>query len=140
MLVSDQAPPVASPDQFLTADFQECGRFSGTPDIATVNCTEPVRGRYVYIYLPRTDVLTLCEVEVYQYSKYRIFPFNTIVYLRILMYDLDKVEHANVCLDKVEHTNVCLDKVEHANVCLDKVEHANVYLDKVEHTNVCLDR
>ena len=48
--------------------FISCGQFSGYPAAGAtghVTCRPgPIRGRFVYITLPRTETLTLCEVMI----------------------------------------------------------------------------
>jgi len=46
-------------------DAQECGSIGGSSDVMTINCVEGTVGRYVYIYIPNANYLTLCEVEVF---------------------------------------------------------------------------
>ena len=36
-----------------------------SPNILNVACKDRTKGRYVQIYKPTSDALTLCEVEVY---------------------------------------------------------------------------
>ena len=53
--------------------FNECHRYSGTPpagSTVTVFCDAgPIWGRYVTIYVPRAEWLTLCEVQVYAFNS-----------------------------------------------------------------------
>ena len=68
VLISDTGFPVSS-SQLDTDQFQLCGQYPGIPPAAVksrVKCPwGGITGRYVYITLLRTEILTLCEVEVY---------------------------------------------------------------------------
>ena len=68
VLISDVGFPVNS-SMLNTDQFHLCGQFPGIPPAAVksrVKCPwGGIMGRYVYITLPRTGVLTLCEVQIY---------------------------------------------------------------------------
>ena len=68
VLISDTGFPVSS-SQLDTDQFQLCGQYPGIPPASVksrVKCPwGGITGRYVYITLPRTDYLTMCEVLVY---------------------------------------------------------------------------
>ena len=52
--------------------YNECGQYSGTPpggQFVTVTCDSGSIGQYVFIYLPTSNYLTICEVEVYHTGK-----------------------------------------------------------------------
>ena len=52
-------------------DYARCGQYEGTPsEVSTIDCTPGTIGRYVYVYLPSSNYLTLCEVEVYGERTY----------------------------------------------------------------------
>ena len=46
--------------------FSRCGQFSGQPgDVETMSCAPDATGRYLYVYLPTTQFLAICELEAY---------------------------------------------------------------------------
>ena len=50
--------------------YARCGQYQGTPpSISSVVCAAGTIGRYLYVYLPSTNYLTLCEVVVFGRSK-----------------------------------------------------------------------
>ena len=66
-------PPVNS--VMSLDDYARCGQYEGTPtEVSTIDCTAGTIGRYLYVYLPSSNSLTLCEVEVYGERKYPILP------------------------------------------------------------------
>ena len=70
--VSDIAPS-ESTDPSSSIGFTECHRYSGIPPASstvTVFCdVAPIWGRYVTIYLPIKEALTICEVQVYGFNR-----------------------------------------------------------------------
>ena len=62
------APPVTAVDDL--DGYARCGQYGGTPpEVSTIDCTAGAIGRYLYVYLPASNYLTLCEVEVYGERK-----------------------------------------------------------------------
>ena len=49
-----------------------------------MNCDNAVEGRYLYLYLPASNVLTMCEVEAYNESEYKKVFYS----LRIMQYNM----------------------------------------------------
>ena len=70
--VSDIAPS-ASTHPSSAAGFTECHRYQGIPpesSTVTVLCdVAPIWGRFVTIYLPANEALTICEVQVYEFNS-----------------------------------------------------------------------
>jgi len=61
-VASDQL--LAAGDDFTTlTDYDVCAS-GGADSTVTLDCAE-AEGRYVYLYLPSTEYLTLCEVEIH---------------------------------------------------------------------------
>ena len=72
--VSHQRPPLQNPLELETAAFRLCGaRTSATKagELVPITCPKSTRGRYVYIYLPRKDYLTMCEVQIYAEGNFK---------------------------------------------------------------------
>ena len=70
-MASNQAPPLDDATALDGEGFLRCGQYGGSPPVggdAVMVCTEGVRGRYVYIYVP-DNVLTLCEVQIFDEGK-----------------------------------------------------------------------
>ena len=66
--ISDINPPPGNVNDL--DGYTRCGQFSGFPDPkGTVYCPADMEGRLVYVYLPETNYLALCEVEVYGTRK-----------------------------------------------------------------------
>ena len=68
--VSDQHPPISSGRDLRQEDM--CGRYEGTPPTSStvkVFCQGTPRGTHVYITVPYTDYLVVCEVEVFGEGK-----------------------------------------------------------------------
>ena len=54
--------------------YRKCGQFPGKPQMIVPNkleCDEKAIGRYLYVYLPKTGYLLICEVEVFGLRKYQ---------------------------------------------------------------------
>ena len=70
--VSDIAPS-ESTDPSSAVGFTECHRHSGIPPASsavTIFCdVVPIWGRYVTIYLPHTEALTICKVQIYEFNR-----------------------------------------------------------------------
>ena len=72
---SDIKPPIPSGNNLDHRGFRRCGQYEGTPPAsapAVVNCGEDAIGRYVYIYVPATGTVQLCEAEVYGSRKWLV--------------------------------------------------------------------
>ena len=68
VVLTENQPPVSSGTQLDMPGFNRCGQYSGTPqdyEVATIQCADGVVGRYLYIYIPHSEYLQFCEVEVY---------------------------------------------------------------------------
>lgn len=73
MTASDFEPPASSGYNFDHIGYRECGQFSGTPTAGMpteIECDELSVGRYVYVWIPSTQYMTLCEVEIFGTRKY----------------------------------------------------------------------
>ena len=71
--LSDIKPPVSSGFNLDHLGYRRCGQYGGTPDAAKparLDCKEDAVGRYLFVYLPGTEYLTICEVEAYGLSKF----------------------------------------------------------------------
>ena len=67
VLISNTSFPVNS-SQLATEPFRLCGQFPGIPLAAAISrlkCPGAIIGRYVYITLPGSEALTLCEVQLF---------------------------------------------------------------------------
>ena len=59
---------ISSHDSFDPGNFTDCLHVPGAlapAENRVLRCDRPVRGRYVAVYMNRTDVSSLCEVEIY---------------------------------------------------------------------------
>ena len=71
--VSDRTPPVKNPKDLDGSGYSLCAKYSAKPkagQIINMKCRANAAGRYVYVYIPTTNYLTICEVEVYGDRKY----------------------------------------------------------------------
>ena len=71
--VSDRTPPVKTPKDLDGSGYSLCAKYSAKPkagQIINMKCRANAAGRYVYVYIPTTNYLTICEVEVYGDRKY----------------------------------------------------------------------
>ena len=72
VVASDFKPPAPSGYNLEHEGYRECGRWKGIPaagKVATLKCDEKAIGRYVYIFIPGTEYLTICEAEIYGLRK-----------------------------------------------------------------------
>ena len=72
MKVSKQAPPLKNSKDLNGDKFALCGDYDKDAKPGQridIKCKEGAEGRYVYVYIPKKDYLTLCEVEIYGNSK-----------------------------------------------------------------------
>ena len=72
-MASDFRPPAPSGYNLDHEGYRRCGQWNGQPPLSSANlmkCDEDAIGRYVYIYIPHTEYLTICEAEVYGLRKY----------------------------------------------------------------------
>ena len=70
--VSSKRPPLQNAYSLNLEPFQLCGQYTAKTkpgEIITMDCKADVIGRYVYVYIPKTNFLTICEVEVYGEGK-----------------------------------------------------------------------
>ena len=71
--VSDVSPPVTKGEALLNNGlYKRCGQLEMSAQNSRnliLNCDDFLEGRYVYIFLPTANYLTMCEVKVYNYSK-----------------------------------------------------------------------
>jgi len=68
LVVSDVA--LSPGDSILDLDAQACAALSGDPEpLMGFDCECGAIGRYVYLYLPGEEALTLCEVEIFGYVE-----------------------------------------------------------------------
>ena len=68
MKASNVRPPIKNPNELQSSKFSLCGNHAAVTkagEIIDIVCKKDVQGRYVYVYLPSTNFLTICEVEVY---------------------------------------------------------------------------
>ena len=72
--LSDMRPPIVEGTILESHDFRPCGAYNGVPPAAqftTLECTEQNSiGRYLYLYRPVHDYLTVCEVEVFGLGEF----------------------------------------------------------------------
>ena len=69
IVVSDLAPNRVTSGKILTgSDFKLCKKYPGVPPAGQevdLDCSKELRGRYIYIYIPRVGYLYFCDVKVY---------------------------------------------------------------------------
>ena len=66
--VTTEEPPVNA--LMNLDDYARCGQYEGTPaEVSNIDCIAGTIGRYLYVYLPSTNYLTLCEVQIYGERK-----------------------------------------------------------------------
>ena len=75
VVASDLAPPVPYETNLETWHYRRCNQYKGIPppQPLTVECLDGAIGRYVYVYLPHSQRLVICEFRVYGIRKYTIF-------------------------------------------------------------------
>ena len=69
---SDSRPPIKNILDLERDDYLLCGsRTAETKpaEIVKITCKSGADGRYVYVYLPGTNFLTMCEVKLYGDGK-----------------------------------------------------------------------
>ena len=71
--VSNIIPSEGSRPDFSNSLYTPCGEYLGIPPVATsvlVTCANPVEAQVVYMYSPGPGYLQMCEIAVYDDSKY----------------------------------------------------------------------
>ena len=71
--LSDFRPPLPSPYNLDHQGYRYCGQYEGTPlagEKTYLECNAEAIGRYLYIRLPNSDYMTICEVFAYGLRKY----------------------------------------------------------------------
>ena len=69
---SDIRPPIENSQELDEEEFLLCGRHTAHTSggqIIKIYCKPDTDGRYVYVHLPGTNYLSLCEVEIYGVGK-----------------------------------------------------------------------
>ena len=69
----EEPPPGSVYDIDHFPDYRRCGQFLGQPLAGfptQIDCAPESIGQYVYVYVPHTEYLHFCEVEVYGLRKY----------------------------------------------------------------------
>ena len=75
MVLSDNRPPVKSGYDldYEGLGYRKCGAFPGAAMAGMPNrldCADGAIGQYLYVYLPVSDYITICEAEAYGTRKY----------------------------------------------------------------------
>ena len=70
--LSDNPPPVKYGGILSQPEYRPCGQYNGIPltTPTTLTCKSSAIGRFIYVYIPRRDRLSICEFEAYGYRKY----------------------------------------------------------------------
>ena len=81
-------PPIQNPLELENEYFTRCGSYTSVPKAGQtldIKCENGgATGRYIYVYLPSKNYLTICEVQIYGDSKYMailipVAPFTNMV-------------------------------------------------------------
>ena len=78
VVLSDIAPPIVNGEDLDGEGFKLCAQYSGAlpaSETGTIICTSHPSGRYVYIYMRQNEVLTLCEVQVFEKGERNPVPY-----------------------------------------------------------------
>ena len=73
VVATDIRPPTGAGYNLDHTGYRRCGQYDGQPPMGMASyleCDNPnAIGRYVYVYLPTTTSLIMCEFEVFGVKK-----------------------------------------------------------------------